>query len=101
MKEGHPMKINNLYVLELNSEVTLSPVSFIIIYNSYCPVNWAFLIIAKNITIRKQNNTTDAKLTLNLYKQQQSLKTPTIVQNEKIDIWCVDISPSEFTGTMR
>ena len=37
------MKINNLYVLELNSEVTLSPVSFIIIYNSYCPVNWAFL----------------------------------------------------------
>ena len=95
------MKINNLYVLELNSEVTLSPVSFIIIYNSYCPVNWVFLIIAKNITIRKQNNTTDAKSTLNLYKQQQSLKTPAIVQNEKIDIWCVDISPSEFTGTMR
>ena len=88
------MKINNLYVLELNSEVTLSPVSFIIIYNSYCPVNWAFFFVnicfktpypendlafstttiikAKNITIRKQNNTTDAKLTLNLYKQQQS-----------------------------
>ena len=85
---------NNLCGLELNSEVTLSAVSFIIIYNSYCPINWAFfvnicfktypenglafstttIIIANNINIRKQNNTTDAKVNIKLIQAATNFK---------------------------